>query len=271
MKMMIMKIAYISDLHLGRPYNEKFIRDYMACDIDANVLIVAGDVCNNIDNILDFDIGRCKLKIVNEFIDWCDKKFEKTIIVPGNHEFYCGAEMNTFINGCAFDITSNIHLVSNSVCNIGNVKFICTPLWSEVDEKNYFDVNIHMTDCKYIKYDGNLLTAQRFSEVHDICKKFVERALEENAGENVIVVSHHCPVAEQCYNPIYANSALNSAFHANDMEDIIEKYAPKFWIYGHTHYNTDYEFKNGTKLVSNQIGYDLVESENFNNNKLIII
>jgi hypothetical protein len=48
-----------------------------------------------------------------------------------------------------------------------------------------------------------------------------------------VVISHHAPVINP--NTRYRASPLQPAFNSLDMIEVIEKYQPNLWVYGHTH------------------------------------
>jgi hypothetical protein len=44
------------------------------------------------------------------------------------------------------------------------------------------------------------------------------------------------------------------AFVSTDMFQLIQRYQPELWVYGHTHESCDY-FVGKTRLISNPLGY----------------
>lgn len=52
----------------------------------------------------------------------------------------------------------------------------------------------------------------------------------------------------------HLGSPLQPAFIAYDMRELIEKYEPDIWVYGHTH-ECDSQVVGKTKVISNQLGY----------------
>ena len=54
-------------------------------------------------------------------------------------------------------------------------------------------------------------------------------------------------------HPKYPLDAVTAYFNAN-LDFFIEKYKPKFWLYGHNHWS-DRKNIGSTELVSNQLGY----------------
>ncbi|MFW6247028.1 MAG: hypothetical protein ACOC22_02535, partial [bacterium] len=63
-------------------------------------------------------------------------------------------------------------------------------------------------------------------------------------------------------------SRFNTLFR-NNWIDLIEKYSPNYWIFGHTHTHHDYNINN-TRLICNPMGYSH-EKTNFDPNLIINI
>lgn len=89
----------------------------------------------------------------------------------------------------------------------------------------------------------------------DFHKIFVRNLLtwfdQELVGPRV-VISHNAPVLN--LNTQYTDSPLMPAFNSLDMPEIIEKYQPDLWVYGHTH-ECDDQTIGKTRIISNQLGY----------------
>jgi Icc-related predicted phosphoesterase len=81
--------------------------------------------------------------------------------------------------------------------------------------------------------------------------------LEENLSlrpRNPRVVVTHFSPSRQLVAPEFKTSPSSAAFHT-ELYWLIEKYAPKLWIYGHDH-NTRQDLRiANTRVVCNQWGY----------------
>lgn len=267
-----MKIQYLSDLHLGRDYSNERVLNYILNNKpDADVLVIAGDTAG-ISSLMG--IEKCNNFALKTFIKWCSDNFKKTIIVPGNHEFYDRTEMSLYLNGMNTETAKNVHVVSNSIINVDDVYFVCSTLWSNVTKENEPYVDSCMNDCRLINYYSKRFTASKFQYAHTECKDFLTKAfatLDRNKVPSckIVVVTHHCPLMA-CENPEHVGGSLSSAFIADDMEDFIQAFSPAYWVYGHTHYNCDVSFGD-THVVSNQLGYGGKESERFEFDKFFYI
>lgn len=76
---------------------------------------------------------------------------------------------------------------------------------------------------------------------------------EKKEKRSILVISHHAPCVKGTSHPQHNDSPINCAF-ASDV--VVERDWPgvKVWVYGHTHYSTDFK-KRGIRIVSNQRGY----------------
>lgn len=97
--------------------------------------------------------------------------------------------------------------------------------------------------------------------MHTFCLDFIKRSLAESTARHVVVVTHHLPTLE-VVAPHHKGSVLNSAF-ATELGELIADSRIDAWIYGHSHTNIDAEI-NGTKVVSNQMGY-IFQNEHITN------
>jgi hypothetical protein len=108
------------------------------------------------------------------------------------------------------------------------------------------------TDCSAAA-SFNILTSKQSEKQH------VRRC----GTRQVIVVTHHAPMVRGTSHPKYADSPWNAAFATALLDDagVFEPAQLDFnivdcWIYGHTHYSTDF-LVGKTRLISNQRGYIL--------------
>ena len=97
--------------------------------------------------------------------------------------------------------------------------------------------------------------------MHTFCLDFIKRSLAESTAKHIVVVTHHLPTLE-VVAPHHKGSVLNSAF-ATELGELIANSRIDAWIYGHSHTNINAEL-NGTKVVSNQMGY-IFQNEHITN------
>lgn len=125
-------------------------------------------------------------------------------------------------------------------------------LWSQISPSDEYFVWKGMNDFRQIMYNGKLLQTEEFNQMHTFCSDFIKQSLAESTANHIVVVTHHFPTLEVVASH-HRGSVLNSAF-ATDLSKLIADSRIDAWIYGHSHTNIDTEI-NGTKVVSNQMGY----------------
>jgi predicted phosphohydrolase len=251
-----MIIQYASDLHIEFPENKEFLKKNPLKPI-GETLVLAGDIVPFA--VLDKNL---------DFFSYLSDNFENTYWIPGNHEYYhsdLADKSGTFHE----KIMDNVHLLNNTVVTLANIDFIFSTLWTEISEQNSWYIQKHLSDFHVIKYKGKGITPEQYNQIYRDSNAFLKKALHTTNNKSV-VVTHHVPTFLN-YPEKYKGDVLNEAF-AVELFDLIEEYQPEFWMYGHTHGNTD-DFRIGkTKLVTNQLGYvKYGEHQLFENDKVFEI
>lgn len=242
-----MKIQYISDLHLESHNNRMFFKKYPVQPC-ADYLVLAGDIIplNQIDQI-------------NFFLDHISQAFTKVFWIPGNHEFY-GSDYQSY-QSCNIPIRENVFLINNQSVLLEDYELICSTLWSNVDLNKRWFLQYHINDFKYIKNQEDYIDAFDYNAFHNDALSFLEHKLQTAIPSKTIVVTHHCPVTlsipeQENFSSVYGSS----------LEDLIVKYQPLYWIYGHTHTANEMINIKNTSLITNQLDK---ASEIKNCNKII--
>jgi predicted phosphodiesterase len=237
-----MKIQYASDLHLEFTENS----DYL----EANPLLPVGDVL-----VLAGDIGYFGGTTYSEhpFWDWASGHFRQVLVVPGNHEFYGGYDLENVVGGKEGVIRDNIRWYYNKSVVIDGVEIIMSPLWSHIFPHAEYIVRRRLNDFRCIKYKGELLSVKQFNELNRESVAFLQRALTESGAGKKIVVTHHLP-SMICVAVQYKGDILTGAF-ASEQSGWIDGCGADIWIYGHSHCNVGEQTIGDTKLVCNQMGY----------------
>jgi len=237
-----MKIQYASDLHLEFTENSMYLADNPLIP-SAEILILAGDIGY---------LGRDTYSS-HPFWDWASDNFEQVLVVPGNHEFYGGYDVANVTGGVEGTIRDNIHWYYNKSLIIKGVEIIMSPLWAYITPDAEYIVERRVSDFRYIRYKGELLTAAAFNGLHLDSVSFLQRSLASGSADKKIVVTHHLP-SMTCIAPRYKGDILNGAF-ASEQAQWIEECSADYWIYGHSHAAIGEKVIGGTKLVCNQMGY----------------
>jgi len=233
-----MKIITYSDLHL------EFGTDFKPAK-DADLMILAGDVCilNNFDPLDTF------------LQEWG----KPVLYVTGNHEYYTRQPMHECEKKFKAWLTKEhpyVTILSDESISIDNVNFFGGTMWTNFSNGSLKDMDFarhNMNDFRLIRTDNNNLLKP--VDTIDFHNSFVEKLIkwfEKPLDGSRIVITHHAPVINP--NSEYIGSSLSPAFNSLDMLDIIEKYQPDLWVYGHTH-ECDGQAIGKTRIVSNQRGY----------------
>jgi len=234
-----MIFQYASDLHLEFPKNKDFLSRNPLEPI-GDVLLLAGDI-----------VPFASMNKHKDFFSYISDHFESTYWIPGNHEYYyydLADKYGTFHE----KIKDNVHLLNNTVIKNENIDLVFSSLWSKIGHGHQWEIEMSLNDFQVIKYKGYKLSVEQYNHIHKESVQFIKQALHLKTNKS-IVVSHHVPTFYN-YPERYKGDALNEAF-ASELFDLIEDFGPDYWIYGHTHSNSD-DFRIGnTQLLTNQLGY----------------
>lgn len=255
-----MKIQYASDLHLEFQENSEFLALH-PLEVKGDILVLAGDT----------HVFRGKSWENHPFFDWCAEHYQQTYIIPGNHEYYDRVELCERFDDYEYCIRENVHYINNRSVMIENTEFFFTTLWTIIPPAELVAVQMGLTDCHRIKYQGRSFTSQDYEALHQKCVEWLSGALSTSIAKHKVVITHHQPTL--CISdPRFTSSPINSAF-AVDMDTFIEHCDAEYWIYGHTHYNDGTGSVIGqTKLLCNQLGYVRHNEHNlFSSNATITI
>ncbi|MBR6282801.1 MAG: metallophosphoesterase [Muribaculaceae bacterium] len=237
-----MKIQYASDFHLEFPDNERYLLAH-PLQATGDVLVLAGDI-----HVLD----TCQLDKL-PFLRWCADHYERTLLVPGNHEYYAGHDLADTLIDWELPILPGVSMVNNRSVVLGDVELLFTTLWSRIPPQDQPLVNRCLTDCYRMVYRGERFQAHHYDEVHEQCLRWLTDALSASTAAHRVVVTHHCPVVKE--DPRYQSNGLTNAFIV-PLERFIDQSGVDAWIFGHTHYNGANGMRIGNTLMcSNQLGY----------------
>lgn len=246
-----MKIQIISDLHQEFGLSELTFRN-------ADLIILAGDI----------NLGTKGIAWIKENIP--DKPI---IYVLGNHEYYKGTYPNTLRKIVELSKGSNVHVLENNFVEFEGIKFHGATLWTDFSLfGNPVEYGIicqsKMNDYKLIRRDpsySKLRTIDTY-KIHQISKNWLQKSLEESKAYKNIVITHHAPSIRSVPQE-YKNDPVASAY-ASDVEDVIIKYKPAYWIHGHVHTPVRYSIDR-TEIICNPHGY-INEKYNGYDKELII-
>ena len=232
-----MKVQIISDLH------QEFGKSELNFS-NADLLILAGDT----------NLG-------TKGIDWIKTKIKNipVIYILGNHEYYKGSYPKTLNKIKEASKDTNIFVLENDRFEINGIRFHGATLWTDFSlfgnpVKYGILCQDKMNDYKLIRRDpsySKMRTIDTF-KLHQFSKTWLEESLEESKSFRNIVITHHAP-SQKSIPEEFKNDYLSSAY-ASNLEDIIHKYQPEYWIHGHIHTPIKYEIGE-TKIICNPHGY----------------
>lgn len=238
-----MKIQIISDLHLeflSLSQVEKIIANIQSV---GDILVLAGDIGHPDDSSYVY------------FLEQMNNMFSKIFLITGNHEYYGGNIQNTNIKIQELCLPlKNISFLSSSYEDYLGFRWIGTTLWSHIEPTAHI-----INDIRKIRQ----LSIKNYNELHQESVNFINNILEENMNIPSIIITHHLP-SYKLINPRYQTKTHNkyNQWFASNLDELIEKYKPSLWIYGHTHDFSHSELYQ-TQMVCNPLGY---EDENTNTN-----
>lgn len=251
-----MDISHHSDLHDERI---EALKRELFVSVKADVIVLAGDID--------------RIEVMAEYLKEISlaHPLAHIIFVPGNHEFYFGADMLWSISKLKRDIARNekIHVLYRDQVIIDGVRFLGATLWSDFSgiktssqEKNRLLtlINQSVADFMRITLDGRNFTVQDCISQGEMDVKWLTNRLSEPFDGKTVVITHFCPSLAG-RNMKYPIGRLTHYF-CLDQDDLIKRYAPNLWISGHTHHNIS-KMIGKTRLVSNQKGYDYEDLDGY--------
>jgi hypothetical protein len=227
----------------------------------APYLILAGDI----GRLIDYDSYLSYLATQTA-------QFEHVFLVLGNHEFYglsftagleCAQrlEEEAVLNGKLVLLHQRRFDIPYSDSTILG----CT-LWSKIPDdarevvrmkvKDFERIEGWMVDDHNTCHEADL--AWLWDQMLDIQRLNKSVARLEKA-RRVLVVTHHAPLMQETSSLKNFSNPWSSAF-ATDLLDDGRWGGVKVWVFGHTHFTTQFE-KHGIKVLSNQRGYVLPGSK----------
>ncbi|MEQ8779510.1 MAG: metallophosphoesterase [Roseibium album] len=240
------RLRVLGDLHLDFwqaaghvPFTRSDFRE-----LDA--LIIAGDLTNK-PKIR----WRRAIDTLAELIDR-----SKIVILPGNHDYY-----DFRLDGDArlkqIAEASGAQFAQKRVVEIGDFRLLMCTLWTDFEQggnywKNVTAASGQMNDYRYIRLAASKYRRIRPEDtrrVHDNHRAWLEAQLVTSEHSRTAVVTHHSPLLEAAHS-----DEKLSFCYASDLRELILRFQPEFWCFGHTH--SDFEEQVGrTRVFNVSVGY----------------
>jgi len=235
-----MKLLIYSDLHLEFSHGWSLPQE-----LDGDVLVLAGDIIT--------------FKNYEPFKELLSEWNNPVLFVAGNHEFYTQTPMQreeADFKAWLLHNLPHVTFLQDEEISIDGVHFFGGSMWTDFSNGNPMAMQAadqSMNDFRLIMTAENQpITPADTVKLH---KNYVEKLIswfEKPLEGKRVVISHHAPVINPSTK--YGGSNLQPAFNSLDMIEVIEKYQPAFWVYGHTH-ECDDQAIGKTRIISNQLGY----------------
>lgn len=253
-----MKILVLADLHLD-DITDRDLLHRLGAEIhnvgkEADAMIIAGDLTEHAAHKWP------------RAIKWLGKHYPsaKTVFLPGNHDYYGGnldtldADLDRICReaGCGFGQCRRMEL--------GDTRILMATLWTDLRlfetegeaavEDSIWNARM-MPDYGY----GAILVGDPERElepedtiaVHERQKSWLISELAKPWPGKIVVITHHAPSAAVAG----AMTPLSPCF-ASDLDDLIERFRPDAWIFGHTHRAAETRIPGGTLLRNVSVGYE---------------
>jgi len=265
------RLFFVTDLHLRIAEAAGFVLPF---DIpDADVCVVAGDITDRMLTGMEWlarTIGR-RMPVV---------------MTLGNHDLY-GQDMPVARRKAparAADL--GLTLLDDGEAVVGGTRFVGGTLWTDfrLFESLGGPVAHSRSACmasvrnSLADYDeihatevsggvmARTLTPADTARYHAATVSFIEKTLATPFDGPTVVVTHHAPSFGSVHTRFMDRAS--SAAYASDLDWMMEKYSPEYWLHGHVHDSFDYTV-GGTRVVCNPRGYATFPNPGFDPRMII--
>ena len=235
-----MDIQVFSDLHL------ELLQSFPIIERKTKYLILAGD------------IGRLCDNNYKDFINYCSKTWEHTIVILGNHEFYHNMKtyntlLNEYIN--FFSQYDNVTLLEKGKIILDDWEIIGLTMWGYIRPVYKNMLNSSKNIKKNIMNDNIVITSPIGNDgINKLYGNSLNWLLNNyDPNKKTIIITHYPLTHDNISMPEYENQSreIRDAF-ATDI--IFRNNSPLTCISGHTHLSHNF-IKNNIQYISNQMGY----------------
>lgn len=235
-----MKVFALSDIHVDYSVNRKWMLSLSAWDYREDVLILAGDVTDN-------------LPLLEQSLSSLCAKFRKVLFVPGNHDLWIlrdrlGTSFDKFQK--VIEVAENCG-ASTRVADFGRLSVVPLFGWYDLSfGQPSQELENEWADFRACRWPDGCSLA-------DIGEYFSNRNRDRLRISNEIVISFshflphielmpsYVPQAQRRLYPVLGSAALGAEVAALN---------PTIHVYGHSHLNLQVEY-GGIKYVNNAFGY----------------
>jgi len=258
-----MKIDILSDIHcdhwVKQNQNINKFKRFIELQIKpkSDYIIIAGDLAHSMDNGIKF------IKALKEY-------YKRIIMVFGNHDYYMTEKEFKKYPSYKEKIADyksklDIDILDGDLIEIEGIKIFGCGMWYDFSYLNTYWANTFpnehfkgklwsdtMNDSNWIKeLKGNTHT-ESYNNVMNLFYNEISKFDKYSNAD--IIVTHVSPVnIPSLMIERYRNDPVSSFFCYNGI-DQVKNCIAKYWIFGHTHVELEYELFN-TKMICNPLGY----------------
>jgi len=226
-----MKLAIASDLHL------EFADIILKNEEEADVLILAGDICVSKDLMEPIAAFAEKSKGIHDFFKRCCFQFPKVIYIAGNHEHYHGDFKYTVSHlKKMLGYLDNLIILDTEAYTQDDITFIGGTLWTDMnkeDDLTMFHVRRVMSDYHVIENSNR--TVQRKVPLYKENPDYTEDGL--NGGKYLTEKGYYIKIGEKIKDEIAKFAPEDTVEYHKKMVDYIkvvtENNKHKFVVVGH--------------------------------------
>jgi len=261
-----MTIDILSDIHLDFYFRSHRVKEEAVERLfspiftpsPADVLIIAGDIGH--DNQQNINV----LKHIQKLFG-----YKHIICVLGNHDYYLidssakhcyknkslqrASEMRTLIND-----EEGMYCLDGNIVEIEGVRFGGCDSWydGEYITKNCSIWNVHKDSYYIDQLWQNSLNDAHYIKAFDWQQMAIDekKKLDKIYKDVDVMITHVNPSLNPQHTfELYRESELTAFFTFNG-EKYLQEGSMRYWIFGHTHNETEYEMGN-THCIANPMGY----------------
>jgi len=225
----MLKVRILSDIHLDHGSNPTVVNE------GENILVIAGDLCNNFNRDEGVEFIRQYLKTDRDVV---------VLYVLGNHEYYGGtiAEVENFWNGHADcrlvifgkDVKKFVYTFSGKT-----YRFVGCTLWTDLKNGQLLDKAADcLNDFSFIR---DFTDNQRlYLNLHVNAISGLKQSLSTEQ-DLTIILTHHPPF-ENSVVRYFQDPDLDRLFYS-ELKYLLQPNI-RYWIHGHVHSSCDYIIEN---------------------------
>lgn len=225
-----LRLLVLADMHLDRwlPHGLDPLADLSEDDLaSVDLCILAGDLTD-----------KAPVRWPGAF-DWLGKRIDlhRTYAFEGNHDYY-DERIDDGARHAEIAAAHGVGYAQTAEIVLGQHRFLCATLWTDFalygDRVGaMYDAERVMNDYRKIRIASEgyrRLYPAYTARLHAEHRAWLERQLAKPFEGQTTVVTHHAP-----HPSCVSSDATWAPAYASDLTDMIKRYRPTRWVYGHTH------------------------------------